>query len=157
MSAVDIEGLRVKIESAEEYSEISVQLSVPWAKAILTELERERWIPPNEPPKYFEGIEDTPDIMILDDRKVVIGSYQRGQYVYWHGAWCNIDEPASQKAIRGWMPMPPLPEPKPCELCGGSGEVDQTCEECGKLRDEDCFSTCRKKPCPACRKENKDG
>ena len=48
--------------------------------------------------------------------------------------------------------------PKACELCGDSGEVKQTCEECGKLSDEDCFSVCCFKPCPKCGgKENKDG
>ena len=41
--------------------------------------------------------------------------------------------------------------PKACELCGDSGEVKQTCEECGKLSDEDCFSVCRFKPCPKCK------
>ncbi len=46
---------------------------------------------------------------------------------------------------------------KPCSTCGGSGKVKQTCEECGKLSDEDCFSVCRFKPCPKCGgKENKD-
>ena len=133
MSAIDPEGLRVKIESAEEYSEISVQLSVPWAKAILAAL---TWTPVSEglPKKN-------------DDYAVTDGTdrwLERWGFVDHSGAvgWeCN------DNVITHWKPIPPLPKPKPCEACDEAGV---TC-----LRE-----IIEPKPCQACKgsgKENNDG
>ncbi len=63
-----------------------------------------------EKPEYCPDTKYSQNILILDDKQVVIGNYMEGKFEWWSGSFRNINEPGSQKSITHWMPIPPLPK-----------------------------------------------
>lgn len=75
-------------------------------KRAYQELEQYRWIPVSERlPDVDNEFNRFQTILILDDRDVRVGYYEDNKFVWWHGSFCNKDEPGSQKAITYWRPI----------------------------------------------------
>ncbi len=159
MSAID--ELKEAIEYACAYNESLIHLSTRTAQAILAAL---TWTPVEEGlPEMPKG--DICTSAVVEVCNVKSKCFCEGYYDFGGEFWeCEI-EPTHWRYVILPKPRPcracdkagvtclrEIIEPKSCEACRGSGKVEKTCKECGKIRDENCFSVCPTKLCPACGK-----
>jgi len=122
-NALSLQEKRDKIKELEEietdlngsigYFQMGVDTWKTRAEELEAELAAYQWINvEDDTPKYIKDMQRSLDIFIIDKGRVHIGTYAKGKYEWWSGAFCNTDETGSQKNITHWLSIITLPEPK---------------------------------------------
>ena len=95
MTDKQIEGLLADIED-----NVSIIVEKKHYEELLAELDKLRWIPVSEgPPEYIPTMTQSKGLEMIDNGEIRIGCYEKEEYVWWNGAFCNKDRLNNQKYI----------------------------------------------------------